>query len=113
MSNPVVAGNELAVFAIGKPQPVPVITVPVTMSATDTTASVELSEGITERDVEVGISVTVIEAPDYTGEYVFTPSSEAQTISISGYRATQDIIINPVPPDYGKITWDGSTLMVS
>lgn len=49
----------------------------------------------------------------YTGDYEFTPADEAQTIPIYGKTATRDIVINPIPSNYGKITWNGSTLTVS
>ena len=49
----------------------------------------------------------------YTGEYEFTPTNEEQTIPIYGKTATRDIVINPIPSNYGKITWNGSTLTVS
>ena len=49
----------------------------------------------------------------YTGEYEFTPGEEAQTIPIAEKTAVTDITINPIPQNYGLITWNGSTLMVS
>lgn len=49
----------------------------------------------------------------YTGAYEYTPTDNAQTIPIFGLTATRDIVINPIPSNYGKITWDGSTLTVS
>lgn len=49
----------------------------------------------------------------YTGEYEFTPSAETQTIPTSNKALAQDITINPIPSNYGLITWDGSTLTVS
>lgn len=49
----------------------------------------------------------------YEGEYEFAPTSEYQTISISGLKAEHDIIIDPIPSNYGLITWNGSTLTVS
>lgn len=54
-----------------------------------------------------------IETPPYMGEYNFTPTQEAQTVEISGLRATQNITINPIPQNYGLITWNGATLTVS
>lgn len=51
--------------------------------------------------------------PVYPGPTEFTPSTEKQTIGVSGYRLKEDITINPIPSNYGLITWDGSTLMVS
>lgn len=51
--------------------------------------------------------------PVYPGPTEFTPTAETQTIAVSGYRLKEDITINPIPSNYGLITWDGSTLMVS
>jgi len=61
----------------------------------------------------VGFEVEVNTNPDYDGEYEFTPTSVAQTIPIVGHVATQNIVINPVPSNYGLITWNGSVLTVS
>lgn len=55
--------------------------------------------------------VTPVE--EYDGPYEFTPSQATQTIEIENKKATQDITINPIPSNYGLITWDGSTLTVS
>lgn len=52
-------------------------------------------------------------SPIYTGEYEFTPTNQEQIVPISGLRATRDIRINPIPQNYGLITWNGSTLTVS
>ena len=51
--------------------------------------------------------------PVYPGPTEFTPSAEKQTIGVSGYRLKENITINPIPSNYGLITWDGSTLTVS
>lgn len=51
-------------------------------------------------------------ADDYTGEYTFTPSNETQTIETADKTLTQNIIINPIPSNYGLIEWDGQTLTV-
>lgn len=52
-------------------------------------------------------------ANPYEGEYEFTPSAETQVIEIEGKRATQDITINPIPSNYGLITYSGSGITVS
>lgn len=61
----------------------------------------------------IGASVQAAVAYPYTGVYEVTPSADAQTLHVSGTTPTQDIIVNPIPSNYGLITWDGSTLMVS
>lgn len=52
-------------------------------------------------------------APAYQGETVFTPTNQTQTIQASGYLFSENITINPIPSNYGRITWNGSTLTVS
>lgn len=49
----------------------------------------------------------------YTGEYEITPSSEVQTIPIANFIASQNITINPIPQNYGLISWNGSYLTIS
>lgn len=51
--------------------------------------------------------------PDYTGAYEITPSGVAQTLATAGRRMASDVTINPIPSNYGLVTWDGSTLTVS
>lgn len=60
---------------------------------------------------ELNIVHRVVTDP-YEGDYEITPSDLEQIIPILGKTATQDIRINPVPSDYGRITWNGSTLTV-
>ena len=50
---------------------------------------------------------------DYHGSYDVTPSAEAQTLETAGKTLTLDIVVEPIPSNYGLITWDGSTLTVS
>lgn len=52
-------------------------------------------------------------SPPYEGAYEYTPTEETQIIEIVDKRATQNITINPIPQNYGLITWNGSTLTVS
>ena len=49
----------------------------------------------------------------YSGPYEFTPTQQSQTIEIADKKALDNIIINPIPQNYGLITWNGSTLTVS
>lgn len=63
--------------------------------------------------VEAPINVQATPIPVYEGEYRITPSAEAQTIPVHGFRFEQDITIDPIPSNYGLITWDGATLTVS
>ena len=78
------------------------ITVPMTVSATNVTIP-----------MTIGAAYEMAGVDDYHGEYVWTPTEETQTVLISGLRATQNITINPIPTNYGLITWNGSVLTVS
>lgn len=49
----------------------------------------------------------------YSGPYTFTPTTDAQTISIEGRTASHDIIVEAIPSNYGLISWSGSGIRVS
>ena len=49
----------------------------------------------------------------YDGPTEFTPSGSTQTIEIANMKALENITINPIPSNYGLITWNGSELTVS
>lgn len=54
-----------------------------------------------------------IHATPYSGAYEFTPSAETQVIPTALTEVAQDIIIDPIPSNYGLITWNGEYLIVS
>lgn len=49
----------------------------------------------------------------YEGPYEFIPTQEDQLIEIDGLTARENIVVKPIPHNYGLITWDGSVLTVS
>jgi hypothetical protein len=49
----------------------------------------------------------------YDGPYEVTPSRETQTLGTNGKQATADIVVNPIPSNYGLVTWNGAYLMIS
>lgn len=59
------------------------------------------------------IVVQEIQGEVYDGPYTITPSAETQIIPIIGKTARQNITVDPIPSNYGLITWNGSTLTVS
>lgn len=52
------------------------------------------------------------EVPWYTGETTVTPTREAQTLQTSGLRMPDNVTINPIPSDWGHITYSGYRLRV-
>lgn len=59
------------------------------------------------------IARELVERPAYTGPTEITPSAETQTLETKDLRMTEDITIQPIPSNYGLITWDGTTITVS
>lgn len=51
--------------------------------------------------------------PAYEGSYEATPSNERQIFSTTLKTMFEDFVVNPIPSNYGLITWDGTTLTVS
>lgn len=89
------------------------IVVPMTISSTETTIPFDITSNTVSLDVDIGMRMTVVDAENYDGEYVFTPTTSSQTVHIAKKRAMENIIINPIPQNYGLITWNGTTLTVS
>ena len=56
---------------------------------------------------------TIVQPTAYIGDYTVTPSGVAQVLETEGKRMTSDLVINPVPQQYGLITWNGSIITVS
>ena len=60
--------------------------------------------------VEQGIPIYPV---PYSREYIVTPSDETQILETEGLMMSHNVTINPIPSNYGLITWNGSTLTVS
>jgi len=64
-------------------------------------------------DGEYGEIIKVKEGDPYKGQTVVTPSAERQILQTTGFLMPADIVIEPIPSNYGRITWNGATLTVS
>lgn len=53
------------------------------------------------------------EYPVYGGATEVTPAEETQVLATAGTLVLKNITVNPIPPGYGKITWNGAFLTVS
>lgn len=51
--------------------------------------------------------------PVYSGPYTVTPAQSAITLSTDGMAMDGNVTVNPIPQNYGLITWNGSVLTVS
>lgn len=65
-------------------------------------------------EIETATQVVVSRvAPDYEGGYEFTPTEEQQVVPTAGKILEENIVINPIPSNYGLITYNGFKLTVS
>lgn len=53
------------------------------------------------------------EFPVYDGAYEVTPTRETQTLQTQGKALVGNVVVNPIPSNYGLITYNGSVLTVS
>ena len=90
---------------------------PLLIPMTVITGDVQFDMSVVTTDAELAIEtvaqIVTSTNPTFDGPYEFTPTNEAQTIPIMDHVATGDIIINPIPSNYGLITWNGSVITVS
>ena len=49
----------------------------------------------------------------YTGDYEITPTEETQVLQTHGRILTKNITINPIPTDYGKVTWTSGHIRIT
>lgn len=49
---------------------------------------------------------------DYSGPYEVTPSEETQMLITAGKTLAANVVVNPIPNNYGRIAWNGSSLSV-
>lgn len=53
------------------------------------------------------------DVPIFAGPYEATPTQGTQVIPTLGYQMAQDFVVNPIPSNYGLITYNGFELTVS
>ena len=80
-----------------------------------TRASPDIRIGVDRDTKDIGISVYKGGAyfPEYEGAYVFTPSAQQQVVPTERRVLLDNIVINPIPQNYGLITYNGSFIRVS
>ena len=51
--------------------------------------------------------------PYYEGECQITPTTEAVTLNTANLSMAQNIVVNPIPSNYGRIDYNGGYITVS
>ena len=58
------------------------------------------------------LSTHTTDLPDYDGPTVVVPSESAQTLSTELTALMSDIVVQPIPSNWGRIVYDGSIITV-
>lgn len=66
-------------------------------------------------DMALATAVTVTNCPAgaYSGAYTVTPGRTRQLLQTAGRHLMQNVVIEPIPANYGLITWNGSVMTVT
>lgn len=49
----------------------------------------------------------------YEGNYEITPSEELQTLPTANRQLARDIVVAPIPKNYGRITYNGGGIIIT
>ena len=75
--------------------------------------SMSLTVGDPGVSARLNPAIVVVPPDPFEGPYAVTPAAEAQVLHTEGLSMTGDVTINPIPSNYGLITWNGTYLTVS
>lgn len=87
----------------------------VSMEDLGSSHQVEMAETSSEidarlKDVQI---ITKTYLDPYEGAYEVTPTQETQILPTELRLIERNIVVNPIPSNYGRITWNGTVLTVS
>ena len=85
------------------------------MKVTITPQKVHVSIDPVSASIAVGTPIArdYVERDPYEGAYEITPSAETQILNTRNLRMTDNITVNPIPSNYGRIDYNGQYLVVS
>ena len=89
------------------------ITVPLSVSSDTEALIVGVSSDSAAVPVQIGAAYGAGDYDLYDGPYTVTPGPQAQVLETAGKAMREDVTVEPIPTNYGLITWNGSFLTVS
>lgn len=89
------------------------IAVPMQVSTTAVSIPMSVTDDGVSIAVSIGAAYVATEGKPYDGHYIITPSSEEQVLETDGKLMLDNVVINPIPQNYGLVTWNGSELTIS
>lgn len=72
-----------------------------------------ISENAVSWEIAEYADMHTSDLPPYRGPTEFVPTQQPQHVYVGGKTVRSDILIQPIPENYGLITYDGATLTVS
>ena len=88
------------------------IEVPMTISS-DTVVVPMSIEAPQVLGMTIGATYAMSVADDYEGDYHVTPTTTAQTLLTKDKKMSDHVVIDPIPSNYGLITYNGTSIRVS
>ena len=87
----------------------------VDIGVTELSQEIPIETAETPISLNIGIATEIVagNVQNYDGQTEFTPTSQTQIAPTHGKRVLQDIVINPIPHNYGLITYNGQFITVS
>lgn len=66
-----------------------------------------------EIPAEIGVAFVKGTGRPYTERYEATPTNEVQVFHTKGLTMNKNFIVNPIPSNYGFVTYNGSTITIT
>ena len=79
-------------------------------------APIKVGVKVPHKTQKIEVKAPIIQGANvhpYSGPYTVEPSEFEQTLETNGYRMEDNVTVNPIPSNYGLITYNGSILTVS
>lgn len=89
------------------------ITVPMMVAESTQQVSLGISSNLERLAIGLAVAVQTVAGARYEGAYEVTPTQETQILETAGLVMNSNVTIEPIPSNYGLITWNGSVLTVS
>lgn len=64
-------------------------------------------------DMTIGATYAMSVVDDYTGAYTVTPKTTTQVLATKDLKMTDNVVVNPIPNNYGLISYNGTSITVS
>ena len=89
------------------------VTVTPTLSKSLITVQPVVTPNVITATATLTTTIKTSELPEYIGAVEVTPTNEPQVLSTRNTAVFSDITINPIPSNYGRITYSGGIITVS